>query len=278
MDLSPDGRFQRTTLFATLHRCRSPALHGRPAETTATYASGVRQAAHRRRRASRRAAEGIVAEGRVTVDGEVVTDPARDVDEISGVAVDGRRVAAEPVREVHALNKPAGVATTARDTHGRPTVVQLVRSPLALTRSGASMRMPPPARSCSRTTASWPTGSRTRATGQEGLPGEDPAGAAVAAVAGGAPGGGRARGRGDRPRAGPPARVRRAGTGRPAPAPGARMIEAAGHRVVEARRARPPLGLRGLEPGKSRRAFTKAEVSARGRLLQAPRRSRPAGT
>src|SRR5215211_5355056 len=77
--------------------------------------------------ASRRAAEGIVAEGRVTVDGEVLTDPARDVDETSGVALDGHRVAPEP-HEVHALNKPAGVVSTARDTHGRPTVVQLVRS------------------------------------------------------------------------------------------------------------------------------------------------------
>ena len=81
--------------------------------------------------ASRRAAEAIVAEGRVTVDGEVVTDPARDVDETSGVALDGRPVAPEP-HEVHALNKPAGVVSTARDTHGRPTVVQLVRSPRRL--------------------------------------------------------------------------------------------------------------------------------------------------
>src|SRR3954471_3718585 len=77
--------------------------------------------------ASRRAAEEIVRDGRVTVDGEVVTDPARDVDESNVVEVEGRRLEAEP-HEVHALNKPAGVVSTARDTHGRPTVVQLVRS------------------------------------------------------------------------------------------------------------------------------------------------------
>lgn len=77
--------------------------------------------------ASRRAAEKLIAEGRVTVAGEVVTDPACDVDERSRVAVDGEGVAPEP-REVHALNKPAGVVSTARDTHGRPTVVELVRS------------------------------------------------------------------------------------------------------------------------------------------------------
>jgi 23S rRNA pseudouridine2605 synthase len=77
--------------------------------------------------ASRRAAEVLIADGRVSVGGEVVTNPATDVDGASAVAVDGRPVKAEP-REVHALNKPAGVVSTARDTHGRPTVVELVRS------------------------------------------------------------------------------------------------------------------------------------------------------
>ena len=43
--------------------------------------------------ASRRAAEAIVAAGRVTVDGDVVTDPAFGVDERSAVTVDGLAVA-----------------------------------------------------------------------------------------------------------------------------------------------------------------------------------------
>ncbi len=77
--------------------------------------------------ASRRAAEGLVAEGRVTVAGTAVTDPARDVDESSAVAVDGEPVRAEP-REVWVLNKPAGVVSTASDTHGRRTVTELVPS------------------------------------------------------------------------------------------------------------------------------------------------------
>src|SRR5438874_3944778 len=77
--------------------------------------------------ASRRSAETVIRDGRVTVGGEVVRDPARDVDETSAVAVDGERVAPEPL-EVHMLNKPAGVVSTARDTHGRPAVTDLVES------------------------------------------------------------------------------------------------------------------------------------------------------
>src|SRR3954452_18817531 len=77
--------------------------------------------------ASRRAAEDLIRAGRVTVADEVVTDPARDVDETSGVMVDGEPVAPEAL-EVHMLNKPAGVMSTARDTHGRKTVTELVPS------------------------------------------------------------------------------------------------------------------------------------------------------
>jgi 23S rRNA pseudouridine2605 synthase len=61
----------------------------------------------------------------VTVAGEVVTDPARDVDESSDVKLDGEPLAPEP-REVYALNKPRGVVSTARDTHGRRTVTEFV--------------------------------------------------------------------------------------------------------------------------------------------------------
>ena len=77
--------------------------------------------------AFRRASEGLIAEGRVSVGSDIVTDPARDVDETSDVKVDGDRVHAE-TREVWIVNKPAGVVSTAQDTHGRQTVVDLVRS------------------------------------------------------------------------------------------------------------------------------------------------------
>jgi 23S rRNA pseudouridine2605 synthase len=76
--------------------------------------------------ASRRAAETMIGEGRVTVAGQVVLDPARDVDEHCSLTVDGRPVAGPEQPVVYALNKPLGVLSTAQDTHGRPTVVSLV--------------------------------------------------------------------------------------------------------------------------------------------------------
>jgi 23S rRNA pseudouridine2605 synthase len=211
--------------------------------------------------ASRRAAERLVAEGRVTVAGEVVTDPARDVDEASGVTMDGRPVEPEP-REVHVLNKPRGVVSTAHDTHGRPTVVQLVRSHrrlypvgrldadttglILLTNDGElAERLTHPRHGVDKVYRArvQPARMAPRALRalREGVELED----------------GRTA----------PARVRQ-------PAPGVleltlregrkrqvrRMVEAVGHRVVALERvAFGPLGLRGLEPGQSRR-LGKAEV------------------
>ena len=77
--------------------------------------------------ASRRASESLIAAGRVSVGGRRVTDPARDVDESSGVAVDGEPVAPEP-RETWAVHKPVGVTSTAREPGPRTAVVELVES------------------------------------------------------------------------------------------------------------------------------------------------------
>ncbi len=82
--------------------------------------------------ASRRASERLVFDGRVEVDGRVVTDPATDVGGREHIRVDGRTLrGAEPgaERRVYLLNKPPGVVSTAADTHGRRTVVELVRAP-----------------------------------------------------------------------------------------------------------------------------------------------------
>jgi 23S rRNA pseudouridine2605 synthase len=78
--------------------------------------------------ASRRAAEALIAEGRVSVDAEVVLDPARDVDDSHNVSVDGRPLAGAERRVVFVLNKPKGVLSTVYDPHGRQTVLELVPS------------------------------------------------------------------------------------------------------------------------------------------------------
>ena len=77
--------------------------------------------------ASRRGAERLIDEGRVRVDGKVVTDPARDVDDSHEVVAEGRPVRREPL-EYHLVHKPVGVVSTARDPGGRPKVTDLVDS------------------------------------------------------------------------------------------------------------------------------------------------------
>jgi 23S rRNA pseudouridine2605 synthase len=80
--------------------------------------------------ASRRAADAMIAAGRVTVDGEVVSDLGRRVEPGQRVAVDGR-VAGTAERSAYlVLHKPAGVVTTMSDPQGRRTVADLVESPV----------------------------------------------------------------------------------------------------------------------------------------------------
>jgi len=77
--------------------------------------------------ASRRAAEALITGGRVTVNGETVTelgsraDPERD-----DVRVDGRRVKAAARRRYLLLNKPRGYVCTRSDPEGRPTIMELL--------------------------------------------------------------------------------------------------------------------------------------------------------
>ena len=78
--------------------------------------------------ASRRAAEEIIRAGRVTVDGITIVDPARETTDAHVVTVDGQKLHATHRRVVYAVNKPAGVVSTASDPQGRPTVVSLVQT------------------------------------------------------------------------------------------------------------------------------------------------------
>ena len=75
---------------------------------------------------SRRVCEELIAAGRVTVNGEVADLGRRVEVERDRVEVDGAPVGTRPDLVYYLLNKPAGVVTTAADTHGRATVVELV--------------------------------------------------------------------------------------------------------------------------------------------------------
>jgi 23S rRNA pseudouridine2605 synthase len=77
--------------------------------------------------ASRRHAERLVSSGRVFVDGDRVTDPARDVDESNELLVDGQAISPEP-HEYYMVNKPKGVVSTAHDPEGRRKVTSLAPS------------------------------------------------------------------------------------------------------------------------------------------------------
>lgn len=76
---------------------------------------------------ARRACEKLIAEGRVTVDGQVVTDPGVKVDpEQSLVRVDGRILRLPARSHYVVLNKPTGYLTARRDDFGRATVMELL--------------------------------------------------------------------------------------------------------------------------------------------------------
>jgi len=71
--------------------------------------------------ASRRVSEQYIADGRVSVNGEVVTEPGRRVDPLTDeVAVDGTAVQLDPDKRYVMLNKPTGVVSSLNDEKGRP--------------------------------------------------------------------------------------------------------------------------------------------------------------
>ncbi len=73
---------------------------------------------------SRRDAEKLIAEGRVKVDGKLLTSPALNVTDKNIIQVDNKPIDAPEAPRVWRYHKPAGVITTSRDPQGRPTVFE----------------------------------------------------------------------------------------------------------------------------------------------------------
>lgn len=73
---------------------------------------------------SRREAEAWIAEGRVKVNGEKLTSPARNVTERDDIRVDGKPLPDKEKVRLWRYHKPRGLLTTAKDPQGRPTVFE----------------------------------------------------------------------------------------------------------------------------------------------------------
>ena len=77
--------------------------------------------------ASRRVAEKMIADGRVEVDGRIVTELGTRVDpQAAVIRVDGARITVDDTLVYLALNKPRGMYSTMSDEHGRPCIGDLV--------------------------------------------------------------------------------------------------------------------------------------------------------
>ena len=75
---------------------------------------------------SRRDIERMVAEGRIAVDGVVLTSPALNITSLANVTVDGEPVAGIAPAKLYRFHKPAGFLTAARDPAGRPTIMDIL--------------------------------------------------------------------------------------------------------------------------------------------------------
>ena len=77
--------------------------------------------------ASRRSAEKMITDGRVSVDGVVITEMGVQVEIGQDIRVDGKLVTPEPEKKYIMYHKPAGEVTTASDPEGRATVLDKFR-------------------------------------------------------------------------------------------------------------------------------------------------------
>lgn len=105
---------------------RGPA----PVRQTEVAAQRIAKALARAGVGSRRDIERMIAEGRIAIDGEVLTSPALNITNLANVTVDGEPVAGIAPAKLYRFHKPAGFLTAARDPAGRPTIMDILPSGL----------------------------------------------------------------------------------------------------------------------------------------------------
>ena len=114
-----DSKASQPSMSKASSRQRVPSEGGQQAQWPMRIAKALARAGL----CSRREAERWIAEGRVSVNGERLASPARDVEQSDKIVVDGKALpAAEPPR-LWRYHKPRGRVTTHRDPQDRKSVV-----------------------------------------------------------------------------------------------------------------------------------------------------------
>jgi 23S rRNA pseudouridine2605 synthase len=110
------------------HVRRSPSSPAPQGEATTGGTQRLQKLLAQAGLASRRASEGLITEGRVTVNGETIREMGTKADlTVDDVRVDGRRIKAVEQPRYVLLYKPTGYMSTRKDPQRRPTVIDLIR-------------------------------------------------------------------------------------------------------------------------------------------------------
>lgn len=118
----PEWRAAREASEARNSARRGGAKETRPQRPSVTEPMRIAKAMARAGLCSRREAERWIADGRVSVNGEVLKTPAVEVKPSDRVLVDGRPLPVAEPAQLWRYNKPKGMVTTHNDPQGRPTV------------------------------------------------------------------------------------------------------------------------------------------------------------